>query len=194
MKKYKPNAVFTAFAAVLMICVNSASAQNLEKRTAESLSGGEQFSIEKSVIAGGGSEKQAAQINENGTIGQSVAGYRSSGGNFTLYSGFWTPEDFAPTAAVVTISGCVKTANGTGIRNASVSIRFPDGEIRTAKSGSYGFFQFTEIPAGEVYIISVSAKRFTFSQPMRVLHISGDAENINFVALERNLEINTIQP
>lgn len=105
-----------------------------------------------------------------------------SGGNFTLYTGFWTPEDFAPTAATAVVGGSIKTYNGTGIRNVAVTIIFPDGEIRRTYSGSFGFYSFNDIPTGETYAISISAKRYRFASSTLVKHIFDDTRDIKFVA------------
>src|SRR5687767_3756668 len=55
---------------------------------ANAQSGG-QFTITKSVIAGGGGASSAGTFTLAGTIGQPLAGGPSSGANFSLISGFW---------------------------------------------------------------------------------------------------------
>ena len=47
------------------------------------------FTITKSVIAGGGGRTTGGTFTLDGTIGQSVAGTNSTGGTFSLISGFW---------------------------------------------------------------------------------------------------------
>ncbi|MDM7923114.1 MAG: hypothetical protein QUS14_12510 [Pyrinomonadaceae bacterium] len=51
---------------------------------------GGNFSITKSVIAGGGGSASGGNFSVNGTIGQAVAGGPSTGGSFSLQSGFWS--------------------------------------------------------------------------------------------------------
>ena len=140
------------------------------------------FTLEKAVIAGGGSAKRGAAFIEHGTTGQSIAGIKSSGGQFSISAGFWIPENFAPTAGGVTTAGRVKTNAGKGIRNVTVTVTFPNGETRATVSGASGFYQFADIPAGATYIFSVSAKRYVFSQPTQVRNIIEDIEHIDFVA------------
>lgn len=140
------------------------------------------FKLEKSVVAGGGNKMEQQQVNQNGTNGQAVAGQRSNGGQFTIYSGFWTPEELTPTAATAVVGGRVLTADGRGIRNVKVAITFPNGETQTTFSSSLGYYSFDEIPAGETYIFSVSAKRYSFSPATQMREISGDTEDINFIA------------
>src|SRR5688572_927579 len=64
---------------VLLVCLSSMSLAQ---------SGG-QFTITKSVIAGGGGRATGGTFTVDGTIGQSVAGGPSTGATFTLISGFW---------------------------------------------------------------------------------------------------------
>ncbi|HEX8370760.1 MAG TPA: carboxypeptidase regulatory-like domain-containing protein [Pyrinomonadaceae bacterium] len=85
-------------------------------------------------------------------------------------------------SALIPVGGRVMTADGTGIRNVTVSITLPGGETRTTLSGASGHYRFEEIPVGETYILKVSAKRFNFSEPMRTKQIFEDANNIDFIA------------
>ena len=164
-------------AGLFFAAVFEASAQ-----TEEIVASGGTFTIHKSVVAGGGRAKQLSPVNEHGTAGQTIAGVRSNGGQFSLYSGFWTPENFAPTAAMAVVSGRVKTADGRGIRNVYVTITFPTGETLTTASSTLGYYSFTEIPSGATYVISVAAKRYAFSQPSQVRQIMEDATDVDFIA------------
>ncbi len=58
------------------------------------LTGG-QFTIQKSVVAGGGGKTGDRLTSTNATAGQSFAGCQLIGGQFKLYSGFWTAGDLA---------------------------------------------------------------------------------------------------
>jgi len=168
---------FAVIVLVVLLFALSARAQADEVQ----LSGGS-FTLEKQVVAGGGNQMQQSSLNQSGTAGQAIAGYKSIGGNFSLYSGFWTPENFAPTAANVVVGGQVKTADGRGIKNVLVTITFPSGQTRTALSSAFGYYRFAEIPAGALYIFSVTAKRYTFAQASQARQISDDTQDIDFVA------------
>jgi hypothetical protein len=195
MKKGFEAIIWFLFLALIVFCLLVvARGQTKDSETQEIIASGGTFTLEKAVIAGGGAEKQILLVSENGTTGQAIAGYRSNGGAFTLYSGFWTPADLAPTAAHVVVGGQVKTADGRGIRSVLVSITFPSGEIRTAVSSSFGYYRFAEIPAGETYIISVTAKRYTFSQPTLVRQILDDTQDLDFVADAPNLLTTEAKP
>lgn len=178
MKNYKFEIFFYVFILVLLLLlVVSARGQEAE----QTMSGG-QFSITKTVVTGGGGEMQENQTSANNTAGQTIAGKQSVGGTFTLYTGFWTPEDFAPTAATAVVGGFIKTYAGAGIRNVAVTITFPDGEIRRTTSGSFGFYSFNDIPTGETYVISVSARRYSFAPSALVKSILDDTRDIDFTA------------
>lgn len=143
------------------------------------------FEITQSVIAsGGGLNSAGGSFTLDGTIGQSLAGNSLSGSPFTVTSGFWNFAPLAPTAASVTISGRVRTANGNGIRNVLVRIIAPNGTIQTALTGSFGYFQFENIPVGDTYIFTVFSQRFTFSQPTQVRTVFEDVADITFIADE----------
>ena len=161
-----------------------AQTKDTEQQTPEIIATGGAFTLEKAVTAGGGLPKQAAPISENGTSGQPLAGVRSTGGGFSLYSGFWTPDALAPTAANVVIGGRVLTASGAGIRNVQITITFPSGEMRTSTSSTFGYYRFADIPAGRIYVITVAAKKYTFAQPTQVRTVQDDIQDIDFIANE----------
>lgn len=186
MKRQRIEKLQTSFilsVALISLLAFTARAQKAENPPAIVATGGT-FALEKTVTAGGGSGKQSASLNESGTTGQAAAGVRSTGGQFALYSGFWTPEDFAPTAANVVVGGQVLTAAGRGIRNVQITITFPSGETRTTLSSAFGYYRFAEIPSGGVYVIAVAAKKYTFSNPTQIRTVQDDLQDVNFTANE----------
>jgi hypothetical protein len=142
------------------------------------------YTIEQSVVtAGGGTSAGTGNVYKiEGTIGQPVAGTSSTNGAFTVRGGFFTPAPFAPTAGLATISGRVLTADGRGIRNVSITLTGTAGEVRMAFSSSFGHFTFENVPVGEVYILSVRAKQFQFSQASQAVSVLEDVADINFIA------------
>jgi hypothetical protein len=173
---------FAVTVILILIFAVFSKAQSEQTPEPKIVASGGAFTLEKAVVAGGGAAKQGVSLNEHGTTGQSIAGIKSSGEQFSIYSGFWTPEEFAPTAAGVTIGGRVKTAAGRGIRNVRITVTFSNGETRETVSGISGFYQFTDVPAGETCIFSVSANRYVFSEPTQVRNITDDIHNVDFVA------------
>jgi hypothetical protein len=173
---------FVVTVILILIFAVFAKAQNDQTSALKIAASGGAFTLEKAVAAGGGAAKQEMPLNEHGTTGQSIAGIKSSGGQFSLYGGFWTLEEFAPTAGGVTVGGRVKTEAGRGIRNVKIIVTFSSGETRETVSSISGFYQFTDVPAGETCVFSVSAGRYVFSEPTQVRNITDDIHNIDFVA------------
>lgn len=87
-----------------------------------------------------------------------------------------------PTAANASISGRVTTSNGRGIRNARLILTDAFGQTLTTQTGSFGYFRFEEIPVGATYVLTVSSKRFTFTQSSIIVNLTEDFTNANFVA------------
>jgi hypothetical protein len=87
------------------------------------------------------------------------------------------------TAANASIGGRVLNANGQGIRNVMVVL---EGGSLTAPlyttTGSLGYYQFPGVSAGATYIVSISAKRYTFNQPVRVISLNDDLLDLDFIA------------
>ncbi|MDQ3129811.1 MAG: carboxypeptidase regulatory-like domain-containing protein [Acidobacteriota bacterium] len=88
----------------------------------------------------------------------------------------------APTAATVSVSGRVTTASGRGISNVRLTLTDSNGEVRTTKTTSFGYYRFADVRAGETYFLSAIGKRFSFSQPTQVLNINEETDAINFIA------------
>lgn len=87
-----------------------------------------------------------------------------------------------PTAASVTITGRVLTANGRGIRNVRLTLLNADGTTRSVVSSAFGYYRFDDVQVGETYIISASSKRYEFKENTRVLSVNEAVEGLNFVA------------
>jgi hypothetical protein len=88
----------------------------------------------------------------------------------------------APTAATVSISGRVTSSAGRGIRNVRVSLTNSSGQVRTAKTTTFGYYQFNDVQAGETYFLSATGKHYTFSQTVQVLNINEETNQIDFIA------------
>ncbi|MBS1795268.1 MAG: CSLREA domain-containing protein [Acidobacteria bacterium] len=122
-----------------------------------------------------------------------VSGTPTQGGtyNFTVRAadpaGNFTQTQYmlnvlAPTAAPVSIGGRVATAAGSGIRSARVTLTDAAGTVRTAFTGTFGFYRFDELTPGETYVLSVAARRFTFTPGTRVYTVFENAADADFIA------------
>lgn len=139
---------------------------------------GGSFTIEKSVIAPGGT-KSGGAFNVESVIAQPAAG-NASGGAYLLFGGFIQPP-LAPTSASVSVSGRIVTVDGSGIRNAIVEIADATGNIRTARTGSMGYFRFEDVESGRSYILRVRSKRFQFAS--QVIMVNEEISELMIVAL-----------
>ncbi|HMT06872.1 MAG TPA: PKD domain-containing protein [Pyrinomonadaceae bacterium] len=94
-----------------------------------------------------------------------------------------TNPPLAPTTAAASISGRVVTNDGSGVRNAAVSITGNSlSQPRIAKTSSFGYFSVEGLTAGETYVVTVNSKRYTFSTPSRVVTLTDNIGEVDFVA------------
>lgn len=85
-----------------------------------------------------------------------------------------------PTAASVSISGRVILPQHFGLTNAFVTLTNSQGSSRTVLTGKFGSFRFTDVQAGETYILSVISKRYTYAPQM--ITVTGDIVGLSFIA------------
>jgi Carboxypeptidase regulatory-like domain len=160
-----------SFLAVFLFCA-AAAAQS-----------GGSFTIVQSVIAGGGNTNSGGgQFSVSGTTGQPAAGQKATGAAFSAHAGFWNPAQFIPTAATVSISGRVMTANGSGIRNCLVTLTDSGGQLRTVNTAAFGYFRFTDVEIGNTYILTVSSKKYQFDMPSQILTVKDEISEILVIA------------
>lgn len=102
----------------------------------------------------------------------------------TSFSNFWTAgEPLAPTAAGVSISGRVLTADGRGIRNARIVVTGNTlVEPLYAQTSTFGYYTIEGLRAGETYVVTVNSKRFLFSTPSRVITALDNVTELDFIA------------
>jgi Carboxypeptidase regulatory-like domain len=141
------------------------------------------FAITESVIAGGGGQNASGgTFSIDGTIGQTAAGNAISGLPFKITSGFWN-SSAAPTAANAGINGRVTTAGGRPIRNVTLIIEGGNlSEPKFARTNTFGYYRFQDLEVGQVYIVSISAKRYSFANPSRVIILNENLDGEDFVS------------
>ena len=89
---------------------------------------------------------------------------------------------FATTAGEVSIGGRVATAAGRGIGNARVLLTNSFGETKFATTNPFGYYRFDDLDAGETVLVSVSSKRYRFTNPVQLISPGDSAFDVNFVA------------
>ena len=127
----------------------------------------------------------ALESNPPAAKGNLLGGYVVSNGAITITiparSGA-VLSTFAPTAANVSVSGRVLTAKGKGLSKVLVTITDNNGNSRTATTNSFGNYNFSEIAAGQDYVISATHRKYSFEVPTQVLQVNESLTNVNFTA------------
>lgn len=85
---------------------------------------------------------------------------------------------FAPLNATSSVSGRVAMPDGRAVKGAIVTMTDEYGQIRTAKTGAFGYYSFNNIDVGGIVVMNVASKRFNFEP--RVLSVTDNLENIDF--------------
>lgn len=166
------------FAAVCIVAIIGASAA-----VRSQIASGNGYALEKAVVASGGGVSSNGGFTIEGTAGQSVT-RQSSGTGFILDHGFWQ-FDLAPTAAMVSISGRVRTVDGAGLRNAVVALTDGSGVTRIARTSSFGYYRFDDVEAGQTVVLNVRSKLFQFAP--RVVSVTDNVTELDLLPVGDNL-------
>ena len=83
-----------------------------------------------------------------------------------------------PTAATVRLGGRVTVNNGRGLANATVLLTNQNGATRTARTNSFGYYQFAEVAAGETYVVAVTNKQYLFEP--QIVTVTQEIGDLNF--------------
>lgn len=83
------------------------------------------------------------------------------------------------TAANVGISGRVLTSDGTGLRNARVTLRDSSGILHSAVTNGFGYYRFDGVASGGDYVVSVAARGARYTP--RVIATTDQLTDINFI-------------
>lgn len=87
---------------------------------------------------------------------------------------------FAPSAASASISGRVMTNSGRGLKGAIVSLTDQQGNVQTTRTSAFGYYRFYDIEVGQMVIISVSSKLYTFEP--QAIQVNEDLTDLDFTA------------
>jgi len=63
-----------------------------------------------------------------------------------------------------------------------VQITDQSGATRTVKTGTFGYYRFNAVEVGEIYILTVANKRFTFANQTRIISVTEELTDVNFIA------------
>ncbi|MEO6588304.1 MAG: hypothetical protein ABIP06_03155, partial [Pyrinomonadaceae bacterium] len=87
----------------------------------------------------------------------------------------------APLAANASITGRLLTSEGRGISRAIIRLQDTDGNVRTVRTSSFGYYQFSDVEVGSTYVLTPSVKEFTFVPSSRVVTVNEDIADIDFI-------------
>lgn len=85
-------------------------------------------------------------------------------------------------AAGVSISGYVASSRGTAIPSTIMTLTGSDGVTRSARTNSFGYYNFDNVRVGETYILNASRKGYVFAP--QVVSVSDHISELNFIANE----------
>lgn len=92
-------------------------------------------------------------------------------------------EALAPLAADGSIGGRVMAADGTGIRNAVITIT--GGNLTqpiVIKSSAFGYYNVDGLELGSTYVVTINSKRFVFANPSVVVSLQESVSELDFQA------------
>jgi hypothetical protein len=91
-----------------------------------------------------------------------------------------------PTAATASVGGRLKTANGAGISDASVSLlNTQSGETINVTTDANGAYVFEGVAVGEDYIITPLALGFTFNPSSKYLSLVEKLTTVDFEGVRK---------
>lgn len=88
------------------------------------------------------------------------------------------PVYVGPTAANVSVGGRVFGPNGRAVGNALVTLTEGDGTVRTARTSSFGYFQFDDVSNGQAVLVAVRSKRYTYEP--QLISLQDSALDLSF--------------
>jgi hypothetical protein len=86
------------------------------------------------------------------------------------------------TAGDATISGRVTDSYGRAISSAIISVTDLAGNKKIVYTNTFGYYSVPELEVGQSYVVSVSARRYTFANPSMVISLTDSVAGANFVA------------
>lgn len=99
----------------------------------------------------------------------------------------FSSQELAPSSAPGSISGRLSMDNGRALRGSSVRVtNMTTGQEWASVTSSFGYFTFSGLPTGTLYMVSVDeSKRHVFSPASQTVTLDGDLQGIDFFASPR---------
>ncbi len=83
-------------------------------------------------------------------------------------------------SVAVSVSGRVATSTGRAIANARVTITDSNGNARTVRTTSFGYYRLDNVASAAAYTLSVFSRRYTFTS--RTITVNDNLADVNFSA------------
>lgn len=87
-----------------------------------------------------------------------------------------------PTASNVSIGGRVLTADGNFVSRANVTLTDSDGNSRSVRTSSLGFFNFSDVVAGQTVTVTVNAKGLRYAG--QIIDVQDSVSDLTFYPVE----------
>jgi hypothetical protein len=81
----------------------------------------------------------------------------------------------------VSLSGRVVTPDGNSVPFARLRLVDANGTPRMAIANPFGYFSFSDVPAGATYVLSVEAKGYQFDTPSMSVTVSDNVGDLVFI-------------
>jgi hypothetical protein len=91
-------------------------------------------------------------------------------------------QSLVPTAANASVGGRVLTNDGSGISRMNVILTDGTGNSRSVSTNSFGFYKFDDVTTGGTYVLTVSNKKYLFTDSPRVVNVQDNLSDIDFRA------------
>lgn len=101
----------------------------------------------------------------------------------TLFRSVVLAPFLRPSAANASLSGRVMNGDGRGI--ARVMVTVSGGSLSQpimALTNGFGYYSFPGLESGSTYIVTVSSKSYAFSDPSRIISLTDNISDFDFVA------------
>jgi len=85
-------------------------------------------------------------------------------------------------AADATISGRVVDSYGRAVASASITVQDLVGNKKIVYTNTFGYYTTPGLEVGQLYVLTVSARRFTFANPSMVISLTDNFSGANFTA------------
>ncbi|HMJ08952.1 MAG TPA: carboxypeptidase-like regulatory domain-containing protein [Pyrinomonadaceae bacterium] len=89
----------------------------------------------------------------------------------------------APSAGSASIAGRVVDFGGRGISGASLTVADAStGVSMGTRTNPFGYYTVDGLQAGQVYVVSIAHKRYSFAQESRTISLTEDLTSVDFTA------------